>query len=250
MRKHAVDARACSQPRDGAGLAEADAVTVSLAGKDEAVVRLPDGEQRAANRLDAKGARHDVAEDFAAHDEGARAAEGDQLGAPGGVAAGDVDPLESRADRGARVGVQRGAERRGRRLERPVGVRRFRRAAVAGAGQIGRRGAAPDRGRVARVAATVRVKEGVRQGAVEPEQFAGRARNRVASDCRPPRRVEARRLIELAVGRGAEIEALAGMAAAVRERVACAPAPLAPRTSARQSSRRRRRGGLLTARLR
>ena len=114
MREDVVRAGAGLESRERAGLAEADAMAEALSREHERVARLLHAEQRAAQRSDAEPRVSDVAEDLAAHDERARAAQQDLLRASGVVAAGDLDPIELGADRRARVGVERGVNRRPR----------------------------------------------------------------------------------------------------------------------------------------
>src|SRR5262245_66137012 len=73
-REYLFRRRARSQPGDGAGLAEADAMPVPLSRKDEAIARSLHREQRASDRAHAEDPRDGVAEDFAADDKRACAA--------------------------------------------------------------------------------------------------------------------------------------------------------------------------------
>jgi hypothetical protein len=108
--KDVVSCVAGPDPSHRAGLAEAHAVAEAFSREDELVARSLDGEQRAPQRLRAEGAGNGIAENFAADDEGARAAKDDLFGAPRRVAAADLDAIEPGADGGSRIRVQRGAE--------------------------------------------------------------------------------------------------------------------------------------------
>src|SRR5438105_1656491 len=77
-----------------ARLAEADTVAEAFSGKNKSVARPFHGEESAPQRLDAEGARGDLAEHLAADDERPGAAKDDLLGAARRVAPRDFDPIE------------------------------------------------------------------------------------------------------------------------------------------------------------
>ena len=191
----------------------------ALSREHERVARLLHAEQGAAQRSDPEPSRQHVAEDLAAHDEGARAAQQDLLRASGVVPAADLDPIERGADRRALIRVERGVNRFRGGVERPLGVRVARRTAVARGREIGGAETAPDRGRVARVAATISVEHRARRRVGEPEHVAGGLLHRGAGGCAPPRGLDASRVVDLTMGVRTEVEALFRMPPAIGQRI-------------------------------
>ena len=94
-----------------------------------------------------------------------------------------------------------------------------RRPFVGGAGEIGGSDAAPDGRGAARMAAAVGMKQDARGSAGKPEELAGGLLHGAARGRRPPRGPEPRGLVQLAVGRRAEVEPLPRMSAAIGDGV-------------------------------